>query len=184
MSGTYSGNKKDSNDKVLYGPTDTEDNNTSITSTEKSHCCKRPATESDSASTLSQTKKTVFISENIGQSKSTEDKTTDAYTSSSTTVKHWRKNFQPRVSNQPITLVLKKSGYRLNKPNYLNKEEPETKAKAKYSQLEEYYSDSDCGVINYISDYNTPTGLVDHNYIWQAKQQELEEIISKGSATA
>jgi hypothetical protein len=54
MYGTYFGNKEDSNNKVLYSPTDTEDNNTSITSTKKSRFRKRPATESDSASTPSQ----------------------------------------------------------------------------------------------------------------------------------
>jgi hypothetical protein len=95
MSSTYFGNKEDSNKEVLYSPTDTEDNNTTITSNKKSCCCKQPTTESDSASTPSQPKKKVFISEKIGQSKSIEDETTDAYTSSTTTVKHWRKNFTP-----------------------------------------------------------------------------------------
>jgi hypothetical protein len=62
-------------------------------------------------------------------------------------------------------LALKKSGYRLNKPNNLNNEKPATKAKAEYYQPEEYFSDSDCGVIDYITDHHTPTGLVDHDYI-------------------
>jgi hypothetical protein len=110
MSRTYFGNEEDSNDEILYGPTDTEDNNTSITCTKKSCCHKRPATES--ASTPSQPKKKVFISEHIGQSKSTEDKTTKANTSSNSTVKHWRRNFQPRVAHQPITLGLRNSGYK------------------------------------------------------------------------
>jgi hypothetical protein len=65
MSGTYFGNEEDSNNKVLYGPTETEDNNTSITSTKKSLCRKHPATESESASTPSQTKKKVSILGNI-----------------------------------------------------------------------------------------------------------------------
>jgi hypothetical protein len=79
-------------------PTDREDYNTSITITEKSCCHKNPATERDSASTLSQTKKMVFISVNIGQSKSTEDETMEANKLSNSTVKHWRTNFQPRVA--------------------------------------------------------------------------------------
>jgi hypothetical protein len=80
--------------------------------------------------------------------------------------------------------ALKKSGYRLKNPNNEYKEEPATKAKAEYYQPEENYSDLDCGVINDIKDYHTPTGLVDHDYIWQSKQQEVAEINSKGSATA
>jgi hypothetical protein len=42
----------------------------------------------------------------------------------------------------------------------------------------------DCGVIDHIRDFHTPTGLVDHHYIWQSKQQEVEEIDSKGPAIA
>jgi hypothetical protein len=68
MSRTDFGNEEDSNKEVLYGPTDTEDNNTTITSTEKSCCRKQPTPESDSASAQSQPKKKVFISEKIGQS--------------------------------------------------------------------------------------------------------------------
>jgi hypothetical protein len=43
--------------------------------------------------------------------------------------------------------------------------------------------DPDFGVINYSTDYHTPTGLVDQNYILQSKK-EVAEINSKGSATA
>jgi hypothetical protein len=94
MSGTYFGNKEDSNKEVLYGPTDTEDNNTT-----KSCCSKRSTTESDSESTPSlPPKKKVSISEHIGLSKSIEDKTTKANTSTNLTVKHWQRNFQPRVA--------------------------------------------------------------------------------------
>jgi hypothetical protein len=90
MSSTYYGNKEDSNNKVQYGPTDTEDTNTSITSIDKSQS--RKQSEAESYTTPSQPKKKVFISGPLGQSKSTEDNT-DAYTSSSTTGKHWRKKF-------------------------------------------------------------------------------------------
>jgi hypothetical protein len=61
MPGTYFGNKEDSNEEVLYGPTDTEDNNTTIASTEKACCHKRPTPESDNASTQSQPKKNNLI---------------------------------------------------------------------------------------------------------------------------
>jgi hypothetical protein len=98
MSGTYFGNEEDLNEEVLYGPTDTEDTNTTITSNEK-HCSRNHSTtESDSEGTpTQQPKKKVFISEHSGQSKSTEDKTTDANISTNSTVKHWRRNFKPRV---------------------------------------------------------------------------------------
>jgi hypothetical protein len=132
----------------------------------KSCCRKWPTTESDSASTPSQPKKKVFISESIGQSKSTEDERTDAYTSSSTTVKHWRKSFKSQVLHQPITSALKKSGYWSIKPHNFNKN-----VKANYYQPEEYFSDSDCRTVNYNKDHHTPAGLIDHDYIWQAKQQ-------------
>jgi hypothetical protein len=80
MSSTYFGNKEDSNKEVLYGP-NTEDNNTTITSNEKSRCNKRSTTESDSESTITTTKGKGFISEHIGLSKSTDDKTADTNTS-------------------------------------------------------------------------------------------------------
>jgi hypothetical protein len=113
MSSTYYSNKEDLNDEVQYGPTDTEDTNTSITGIDKSQSRKQSEAESDT--TPLQPKKKVFISECLGQSKSTEDDT-DAYTSSSTTEKHWRKKFKPQVSHQPITSALRKSDYTLYKP--------------------------------------------------------------------
>jgi hypothetical protein len=79
----------------------------------KNRSRKHSTTESDSEVTPTrQAKKKVFSSEHIGQSKSTEDKTTDANTSTNSTVKHWQRNFQPRVAHQPITSSLRKSGYR------------------------------------------------------------------------
>jgi hypothetical protein len=44
--------------------------------------------------------------------------------------------------------------------------------------------DSDCGTVDYIKYHHTPAGLIDHSYIWQAKQQEVVEIISNSPATA
>jgi hypothetical protein len=38
--------------------------------------------------------------------------------------------------------------------------------------------------VNYIKDHHTPAGLIDHGYIWQAKQQEVAEIRPNGPATA
>jgi hypothetical protein len=84
MSGTYFGNKEDSNEEVHYGPSDTEDTNTTIASNEKHRSHKHSTTESDSEGSPTQKpKKKVFISEHIGQSKSTEDETKDANTSNS-----------------------------------------------------------------------------------------------------
>jgi hypothetical protein len=175
MSGTFFGKKENSNEEVLYGPTDTEDTNTTITSNEK-HCSrKRSTTESDSEVTPTrQPKKKVFISEHIGKSKSTEDKTTDANTSITSTVKHWRRNFQPRVAHQQITSSLKKSGYRSG----FNPQDKKTLNKAK-QQPTKYFSDSETGVVDYLEDYHTPTGLVDHKYSWQAKQQETAKLNKK-----
>jgi hypothetical protein len=51
--------------------------------------------------------------------------------------------------------------------------------KAHYHQPTKYYYDSDCCEIAYLNNYHTPTGLIDHNYIWQSKQQEVVEINSK-----
>jgi hypothetical protein len=100
MSGTYFGNKEDSSEEVLYGPTNSEDTNTTITSNENHRSRKHSTTESDSEGTpTQQPKKKVFISEHIGQLKSTEDKTTDSNTSTNSTVKYWRRNFMPRVSH-------------------------------------------------------------------------------------
>jgi hypothetical protein len=68
MSGTYFGNEEDSNEEVQYGPTDTEDTNTTITSNEKHRSRKRSTTESDSEVTPTrQPKEKVFISEHIYQ---------------------------------------------------------------------------------------------------------------------
>jgi hypothetical protein len=74
---------------------------------------------------------------------------------------------------------IKEEWYRLNKPNIFIK-----KVKANYYQPEEYFSDSDCGTANYIKDHHTPAGLIDHDYIWQAKQEEVAAINSNGPATA
>jgi hypothetical protein len=175
MSGTYFGNEEDSNEEVQYGPTDTEDTNTTITSNEKHRSRKRSTTESDSEVTPTrQPKKKVFISEHIGQSKSTEDETTDANTSTNSTVKHWRRNFQPRVAHQQITSSLKKSGYRSG----FNPQHKKVLNKVK-QQPTEYFSDSETNEIDYSEDYHTPTGLVDHEYIWQAKQQETAKLNEK-----
>jgi hypothetical protein len=81
--------------------------------------------------------------------------------------------------HQPITSALKKSGYWLNKPINFNKN-----MKSNYYRLEEYFSDSDCGTVNYFKDHHTPAGLIDHDYIWQEKQQEVAEINSNSPATA
>jgi hypothetical protein len=54
MSGTYFGNKEDSNEEVQYGPTDTEDTNTTSTSNEKHRIRKHSTTESDSEDTPTQ----------------------------------------------------------------------------------------------------------------------------------
>jgi hypothetical protein len=147
MSGTYFGNKEDSNKEVQYGPTDTEDTNTTITSNEKHRSCKHSTTESESEGTpTQQPKKKVFISEHIGQSKSTEDKTTDTNTSTNSTVKHWQRNFKPRVLHQPITSALKKSGYRSGH----NPQHKKTLNKAKHYQPNKYFSDSEAGEIDYL----------------------------------
>jgi hypothetical protein len=121
-----------------------------------------------------QPKKKVFISEHIGQSKSTEDETTDANTSTNSTAKHWQRNFQPRVAHQQITSSLKKSGYRSG----FNPQDKKTLNKAK-QQPTKYFSDSETGEIDYSEDYHTPTGLVDHEYIWQANQQETAKLHKK-----
>jgi hypothetical protein len=81
--------------------------------------------------------------------------------------------------HQPITPALKNSGYRLNKSNNFNKN-----GKINYYQPEEYFKDSSCGTVSYIKDHHTPAGLIDHDYIWQAKQQEVAEINSNSPATA
>jgi hypothetical protein len=39
------------------------------------------------------------------------------------------------------------------------------------------------GVVDYLDDYHTPTGLVDHEYIWQAKQQESAKLNEKRFTT-
>jgi hypothetical protein len=119
-----------------------------------------------------QPKKKVFISENIGQSKSTEDETTDTNSSTNSTVKHWQRNFKPRVLHQPIASALKKSGYSSGQ----NPQHKKTLNKAKYYQPIEYFSDSEAGEIDYLRDYHTPTGLVDHEYIWQVKQLETAKL--------
>jgi hypothetical protein len=170
MSGTYFGNEEDSNEELQYGPTDTEDTNTTITSNEKHRSRKRSTTESDSEETPTrQSKKKVFISEHIGQSKSTEDETTDANTSTNSTVTHWRRNFKPSVSHQPVTSSLKKSGYKSG----FNPQNKKTLNEAKQQT----------GEIDYSEDYHTPTGLVDHEYIWQAKQQESAKLNEKRFTT-
>jgi hypothetical protein len=51
MSGTYFGNEEDSNKEVQFGPTDTEDTNTTITSNKKYRCFKCSTIESDSERT-------------------------------------------------------------------------------------------------------------------------------------
>ena len=175
MSSTHYDDEEDSNDEVLYGPTDQEDTDATLTSTEKLLCRKRSGTESDSTPSKKNTK--VFIAEHLGQSKSKEEDT-DAYTSSGSTIKHWRKNFRPRVSHQPITSALRKSGYISGKPK-----QDTTKESAKLPEPTDYYSDESCSTINYLRDHHTPSGLIDHDYIWQAKQQEVAEINSKGPAT-
>jgi hypothetical protein len=48
--------------------------------------------------------------------------------------------------------------------------------KAKYYQPTEYFSDSEAGEIDYLKDYHTPTGLVDHKYIWQTEQYETAKL--------
>jgi hypothetical protein len=147
MSGTYFGNEEDSNKEVQYGPTDTEDTNTTITSNEKHRSRKRSTTESDSEGTPTlQPKKKVFISEHTGQLKSTEEETTDANTSTNLTVKHWQRNFQPRVAHQPITSSLKKSGYKSG----FNPQHKKTLNKAKYYQPTKYFPDWEAGEINYL----------------------------------
>jgi hypothetical protein len=38
----------------------------------------------------------------------------------------------------------------------------------------------EAGEVDYLKDYHTPTGLVDHKYIWQAKQLESAKLHKKG----
>jgi hypothetical protein len=68
--------------------------------------------------------------------------------------------------HQPITSSLKKSGHKSG----LNPQHKMTLKKAKYYQPTEYFSDLEAGEIDYLKNYHTPTGLVDHEYIWQTKQ--------------
>jgi hypothetical protein len=70
--------------------------------------------------------------------------------------------------HQPITLSLKKSGCRSG----LNPQNKKTINKAKYYQPIEYFSDLEAGEIDYLKEYHTPTGLVDHEYIWQTKNSK------------
>jgi hypothetical protein len=107
--------------------------------------------------------------------KSTEEETADANTSTTSTAKHWGRNFKLRVSHQPSTSALKKIGYR----NGQNPQHKKTLNKANHYQPNEYVSDSEAGEIDYLRDYHTPTGLVDHKYIWQAKQFEAAKLSKK-----
>ena len=79
--------------------------------------------------------------------------------------------------NQSL-LHSKKSGYISGKPK-----QDITKEIIKLPEPTDYYSDESCSTINYLRDHHTPSGLIDHDYIWQAKQQEVAEINSKGLAT-
>ena len=174
-------NEENSNDEIVDEQTDTEDTKGR---NEKSPCRKRSGTESDS--TPSKKNKKVFLSEKLGQSKSTEEDT-DGYTSSTSTIKHWRKNFRPRVSKQPITSALRKSGYISGKPKTPTRaskrdEDPNYNKFDVLPEPKQYYSDDSCTELDYCRDHHTPASLIYHDYIWQAKQQEVAELNAKGPA--